>query len=300
MTGKQIDKPAKLCIYHANCMDGFTAAWVFWRFCRQNGTEVEFLPAAYGDAPPEVIGRDVVIVDFSYPLQALEHMMAVATSVTLLDHHKSAQEDLSKLNVRDNSMVEFDMERSGAGLAWDTFFHGTPRPKLVDYVEDRDLWRFDHKFTKVVHACLSSQEPDFEMWERIMEALETPEGLATIGIEGAAILRKHDRDVVEIVQSTRRTMVIGGHLVPVANVPPCWASDAGHLMAKDPGVPFSATYFDMDGARKFSLRSHRHEGHDLPHDVSAVAKQYGGGGHRPAAGFTAPQGWEGEQPLGDG
>lgn len=30
-------------------------------------------------------------------------------------------------------------------------------------------------------------------------------------------------------------------------------------------------------------------------DVSAIAKAYGGGGHAQAAGFQAPQGWEGDE-----
>jgi hypothetical protein len=36
----------------------------------------------------------------------------------------------------------FDMNRSGAGLAWDYFQPMTSRLRFIDYLEDRDLWRF--------------------------------------------------------------------------------------------------------------------------------------------------------------
>jgi nanoRNase/pAp phosphatase (c-di-AMP/oligoRNAs hydrolase) len=60
-------------------------------------------------------------------------------------------------------------------------------------------------------------------------------------------------------------------------------------------APFAAAYFDhADGHRVFSLRSRG------DFDVGALARQVGvslgfsGGGHKAAAGFRAPLGWEGE------
>ena len=81
-----------ICIYHANCMDGFGAAWVVWKYF---GGEVGMHAAGYGSPPPEVGGRDVVIVDFSYKREVLEALAKEARSVLVLDHHKTAQEDLA-------------------------------------------------------------------------------------------------------------------------------------------------------------------------------------------------------------
>ena len=55
--------------------------------------------------------------------------------------------------------------------------------------------------------------------------------------------------------------------------------DAEYEMAN--GKPFAACYWDTPKGRVFSLRSS-----DDGADVSEVAKQYGGGGHRNASGFT--------------
>lgn len=83
-----------ICIYHANCADGFTAAWAVREAL---GETVEYIPAGYGDEPPDVAGADVIIVDFSYKRPVLERMAHTARSIIVLDHHKTARDDLINL-----------------------------------------------------------------------------------------------------------------------------------------------------------------------------------------------------------
>ncbi|HEY9460031.1 MAG TPA: phosphoesterase, partial [Paralcaligenes sp.] len=80
-----------ICIYHGKCADGFTAAWAVK--CALG--DIEFYPGVYQEPPPEVTGRDVIIVDFSYKRPVLVEMAAVARSILVLDHHKTAAEDLA-------------------------------------------------------------------------------------------------------------------------------------------------------------------------------------------------------------
>jgi oligoribonuclease NrnB/cAMP/cGMP phosphodiesterase (DHH superfamily) len=103
----------------------------------------------------------------------------------------------------------------------------------------------------------------------------SPEILVT---EGQAIERKHLKDIHELLSVTTRVMKIAGYDVPVANLPYTMSSDAGHKLAS--GQPFAACYWDTPEGRVFSLRSS-----DEGLDVADIAKQYGGGGHRNAAGF---------------
>lgn len=284
-----------LCIYHAFCADGFGAAWVVRRAL---GDGVEFHPASYGQEPPDVAGRDVLMVDFSYKRHVLDKMAETARSILVLDHHKTAAEDLDSLpaaiewptwqaltattGLKCMRAAIFDMSRSGAGIAWDYFNPGKPRPPLIDRLEDRDLWRFQFPDTRDVQANVFSYPYDFDIWDKLME-----EPLGALAVQGAAIERKHHKDVAELVGASRRVMVIGGHEVPVANLPYTLTSDAGHLMAQ--GQPFAACYIDTPKGRTFSLRST-----DAGLDVSEIAKAYGGGGHRNAAGFIRPIGWEGD------
>jgi hypothetical protein len=300
-----------LCIYHGNCADGFTSAWAVWKAL---GNAVEFFPGVYNDPPPDVTGRDIIMVDFSYKRPVLDAMAKTARSMLVLDHHKTAEADLEGFgdnlarysgqlnwqrhlaNVAQSEMENatgihgygsifrlFDMEKSGAGLTWDFFHPETPRPDIVRYVEDRDLWRFKLVGSREVAALIFSYDYNFENWDRLAMLLDSPCGLTDAVAEGAAIERKHHKDVAELVRVTKRRMVIGGQEVWCANLPYTLTSDAGNLMAQ--GEPFAACYWDTPDGRVFSLRS-TPEGAD----VSEIAKAYGGGGHRNASGFRLAHG----------
>lgn len=266
----------QLVIYHANCTDGFTAAWCFHHAVPD---AFEFLPASYGQEPPDVTGRQVYLVDFSYPSEQLLAMAETAAGVTVLDHHQSAEVALTGL-AHPRLHVHFDMQRSGAGMAWDFLFPHQDRPRFLGFVEDRDLWRFSFAETKASHAYLGSIPHTFEKWDEIMLGNVTQQTIALA--QGEALVRLVEKQVADAVRSTQRSAVIGGQTVPLANVPGFLASDAGHML--DEGVPFAATYFDTEQRRCFSLRS-RPDGAD----VSLIAAQYGGGGHKHAAGFSVPR-----------
>lgn len=273
-----------LCIYHAHCADGFGAAWAVWR---RYGGDLAFHAGAHGTAPPDCRGHDVLIVDFSYKLPGMEQIIAEANTVTILDHHKTAQADIQPLLDSGAIAGEFDMTRSGAAMAWDWCFPGEPRPRLIGHIQDRDLWQFELTGTRQIGAVLFTYEQDFEVWSDIARTLETEAGWQTLYTTGLTLERKHQIDLKQLVEVCARTMVIAGERVPVANLPYMYASDAGNLMAQ--GQPFAASYYDTANGRKFSLRSR-----DSGRDVSEIARHYGGGGHARAAGFIMPIGWEGE------
>ena len=80
-----------LVIYHGNCADGFSAAWCFWDAYKDG---YEYYPGEYQKAPPDVTGRVVYLVDFSYKSFVIEQMLETAQCIIVIDHHKSAIEDL--------------------------------------------------------------------------------------------------------------------------------------------------------------------------------------------------------------
>jgi oligoribonuclease NrnB/cAMP/cGMP phosphodiesterase (DHH superfamily) len=146
-----------LCIYHGNCADGFTAAWVVNKWYGEGHIDrepMEFHPGVYQEPPPDVAGRDVIMVDFSYKRPVLEEMAKKANSILILDHHKTAQEDLAE--PIEGVVVEFDLERSGAMMAWNHYFPGKLAPRLIEHVQDRDLWRFNLPLTRDIQAAIFS------------------------------------------------------------------------------------------------------------------------------------------------
>lgn len=265
-----------LVIYHGNCADGFSAAWCFWR---KYGNACEYMAGVYQQEPPDVTGRCVYLVDFSYKRPVVLRMLEQASHVVLIDHHKTAIDDLGVIESEKFSTFT-DLNRSGATLAWDFLFPGEDRPLLLAHVEDRDLWRFKLPGTREIQANVFSYEYTFEQWDRLMAADQAE--LLKMTVAGAAIERKHHKDIAELVGVCKRRMVIGGHDVPVASLPYTMVSDAAHAMAQ--GEPFAACYWDTAEGRVFGLRAA-----DDGLDVSDIAKQYGGGGHANAAGFKVPR-----------
>jgi uncharacterized protein len=275
-------KTTKLCIYHSNCLDGFGAAWAVRHSL---GDDIEFHKGVHQQAPPDVSGLDVFLVDFSYKKDVLENMLQTAASITILDHHISAEKDLSDLLTNGKINGLFDMNKSGAMLAWQWFNPDKKSPKLIEHIQDRDLWLFRLEGTREIQAALSSYPYDFNLWDKFMANKNNE--LELLKQDGEAIERKLQKDIKQLIASGVRRMNIGGYNVPVLNAPAAYVSDAGNIMSVN--EPFAACYWDHSAGRSFSLRSG-----EKGVDVSEVAKKYGGGGHVKASGFTIDIGWEGE------
>ena len=290
-------------IYHDKCMDGFTAAWAVWK---RYGDYPAFIPCNYGQLPPENLdGKHVLIVDFSFSRAVLEDMVmgGEAASVVILDHHKTAQAELEPFHFRESApgiiapedipgilrdlaeldrppiIALFDMERSGAGIAWDFCHERVARPLLVNLVEDRDLWRFAlGEWSKHLHLSLSSGPATFDRWDAVKE------GTHNFIRQGKAIAAYRDQLVDEIVQRAV-TVVIDGQYGIGVDCPYGLASDVGHRLLDDwPDAAFAAAIVRGKRTVTYSLRSR-----DNRADVSAIAKKFGGGGHRNAAGFKVPR-----------
>lgn len=288
-----------ICIYHKDCIDGFTSAWVAHKAGVTN-----FLACDYKDNVDAVhiLNQNVLIVDFSFPAATLHDMGKLAKSITILDHHENAGKQLAEfhwVNWEGGAAMKaagairsrFDVKQSGARLTWRHLFPDQNVPALIDYVQDRDLWKFELPKSRQVNSFIGSFDFIFSQWDYIHNMIRARDGINTVAMMGQAIERDHAVTLRRLLPSLVHWMSIGGYVVPAANVMYHLASDAGHLMCttqegKEGKPAFAATYFDLaNGKRKWSLRS---EG---DFDVSAIARMYGGNGHKNAAGFVVGQGY---------
>lgn len=268
-----------LVIYHKDCADGLAAAWCFWK---QYGDLCEYHPGVYGQPIPDFFFRTVYLVDFSYKRDVVEHMLKYAESVYLLDHHKSAIEDLWDLASQPNFYMRYaTMEKSGAMIAWDfikrSSGHTRELPALLQHIQDRDLWKFDLEGTRDISMAVFAREFTIEAYDELME---TP--IETLKSEGAVLQRKYNAELKKIISMGTRFLTIDGYEVPAVNANYMYASDIGNILSKD--HHFAVAYFDTDEHRVFSLRSQR-DGLD----VSQIALKFNGGGHKNAAGFKVPR-----------
>jgi uncharacterized protein len=267
---QHFSKPPTVVLYHAECADGFGAAWALWR----QFPAARFLPVKHGNPPPPGLkDQHVVIVDFSYTRETLETMAERAKELLVLDHHITAEQALAGL-----PYAYFDMKKSGAVLAWE-WAHDLPVPWLLDYIQDKDLWTWALPLSREINAAIASHLFEFQIWNHFKQKELEQEGRAILRYEhelvsklaGQAVLVEFQGATVPSVQSAILTSQIGERL----------STDA----------PFCLIWHDRDGRRYYSMRS-REDGTD----VGAIAASFGGGGHTHAAGFSVPLGLDGSIP----
>lgn len=266
-----------LVLYHANCRDGFGSALAAWY---EFGDErADYVPVQYGAPAPDCSGREAVyILDFSFPRTDLLDMARQCDRLTIIDHHASAARALTGIEGQaENIHCTFDMTRSGAVLTWN-HFHTGAAPLLLQYVQDRDLWKKVMPLSEEVALGLGCVPSEFAAWHTIVCAEH--DGIAQLAQNGSAIRTYLDMQIATLSRKPPRVRVLG-HAVPCVNAPGFLASDLGNVLAQ--GEPFAATWFVTAGKVVVSLRSA-----PAGLDVSKLAELAGGGGHRHAAGFSLP------------
>ncbi len=272
--------PRPLVLYHGRCADGFAAALAAWRFY---AGQVECVGLSHGQATsvgdlPALEGRAVYVLDFSFAPELLAAIDARAAKLVLLDHHKSAAEQLAGFACRCGA-VHFDMGKSGARLAWEFFFPEAELPDLVRFVEDRDLWRWQYPETAGFVAALDMEPFDFERWSQI--AAFAPDATAAFVARGQAMDEKF-RHLAQDVAGGAQPLVFNGEEGLMVNAPGAFHSLVGELLSQQSGTFALMWAVGKDGQVKVGLRSQR------GYDCSPLAVSMGGGGHAQACGFRMP------------
>lgn len=239
-------------------------------------------------------GVDVVIVDFSFPPDELKKMATVANSILVLDHHQTAEEQLAEFPSAGSSFEEyiklrklggkihvlFDMKRSGAGIAWDFFYPSVERPRLIDLIEDRDIWGKKYPESDPLFEVLSLSDYTRDIFNDLL----SDKKLDTMVKKGTIYRELKLRQIKQMITESARIVKCCGYDVPVMMCPLGYTSDTGAELAKN--HPFAILYWDMaDGKRKLSFRS-REDGVD----VAEIAKRFGGGGHAVSSGAIVESG----------
>lgn len=304
-----------LVIYHKDCLDGFSAAWVAWT---QFGDEADYLSIQYGDPEDSlnslVSGREVYILDFSFSQPRTMHIINLAKKVVWLDHHKSAfgawcrgysTGDIYRSS-SPRQYILLDDNKSGVLLAWEYFYPNEPIPTIIQYLDDYDRWQFKLSNTKVVNKALWSHQPwDFHEWDYWMRAtplaldhnnrmkpeefgrVQRAAAYNTLITEGKAILYTHKEQVKDTVKNSTvecalpmPSGLIYGLAVNCYSADKDFVNDVGNALATLSGAYGLVWRLAENRTVHCSIRSNGKV------DVSAIAKVLGGGGHQNAAGFT--------------
>ena len=263
-------------IYHADCRDGFGAAYAAWK---KFGDTASYIPLkAHVNEPPEALtSKEIYIVDFSFTKDVLQALVDTNKKVLVIDHHISAKDDVTAFaeNI-------FDNDHSGAVLAWQYFHPEADVPELLKYVEDVDLWCFALPESREFSTALGTIDMTFQAWDTLITDLQNTDKLINFIAKGALLAKFEDRLVAHTMKRRERVL-FEGHEVWALNTSE-YVSILGNNLAElnlaEGQEPIGIVYYHADNKVKISLRSMGNS------DVAAIASKYGGGGHKNAAGIS--------------
>lgn len=297
-------------VHHGSgCSDGFGSSWVAHKFL----PDATFIATNYGEHPPDVKGKDVYVLDFCYPRQTILNMGWEAESLTILDHHKTAIDNLgfeSKPDVQGGQVVFAGTDilvsrvREMTIGDWDNSVAAQLNAEQLEIggYSVFDLNRsgvgltWDHFSNNAPRPWLVNYVEAADLWrfeslDRAREVscairsypqtFEAWDELERMDVEelkkeGASILRAQQQQVSRIAKNAYEIEMVG-HKVLVCNSA-SYASELGNYLSI--GRPFAVVWFeDSNGDEVLSFRSKKGGV-----DVSEIAKRYGGGGHLGSAG----------------
>ena len=260
-----------LVIYHADCLDGFGAAWCAFKTF---GSQARYVAARFGEPFPKFSqGDEIYILDFCYPPETLLKVSKIAKQITIIDHHVTAIEQFENVVLPENITLNFNLNHSGCVLAWQHFFTGKEVPMILQHIEDRDLWRFELVGTKEITSALYEQLPiTFKAFEKL-----NLKQLFSVGKIQVAQFTK----MVNRLSKNAHVIELLGFKGLAVNAPSFFASELGNRLAEKSGT-FGMTYH-FDGKKNQWIVGLRSIG---DFNVGQLAVELGGGGHINAAGFS--------------
>lgn len=280
-----------LVIFHSNCPDGSVSAWIYHLYLKKNNLDegtVQFVGMPAGKYPQglDLTDKKVLLLDYSFKRQEFINASEVVKELLMLDHHRSAVTETKDL-ILPRVSLEIDEKRCGAQMAWDYFFHGQPRPWFIEVVADRDLWKNEYPRGKELASYLHHTGIYYD-FTKIDTLYDNGYGditteMITIGETYMSMEKKNIGLAVKY--ATSRTLTIPSGKIYNIMLTMCShtiASEVGNHLALLEGIDFAICYrynFETDewflscrGTDKVNL--------------SELTREYGGGGHFKASGFS--------------
>ncbi len=286
-------------IYHGNCPDGITSLWCAKNYLESIDYVFTPIQCRAGKNPTiNFTGKKVLYVDLCPDFNFLTQLCEIAKNVTILDHHKSALDMYTSNNESlesiENLEVEIDMERAGCQITWDYFQPTQSRPWFVNYVGDRDLWKWELPNSKEINiAMYKSGIFDPSNLSRFDDLLINPDQkIKNLAKQGKIIIDIQNTDLAEDIQraveaefkhedKTYKVWLLGNVSLRVR-------SELGNMLVNknlsSGELPDFAVIWAFDIKSNEWWLSFR--GGDNSPDLSIITRDLGGGGHKNAGGAS--------------
>ena len=262
------------CFSHSVDADGWTCSAII----KKRFPRCQMFDINYGDESPwHLIQTDetVFMTDFSLPIQDMAKL-AEMCDLIWIDHHQSAIDDRNR-----EGLVFQGIQVSGeaaCALTWQYCFPGEPVPYAVRLVSDWDLWEFEYAATKPFQYALRIQDtsPESPIWERLFE--DKNEGFVHTLLDHGLVIMEYEAQSNKIqCRAAFETEFEGLRCIAVNKL--FSGSNLFESVWDEKKYDVMIAFGWHRGQWKVSLRS-------TIVGVSELAKRYGGGGHKHAAGFS--------------
>lgn len=276
-------------LYHSSDLDGKCSGAIAKRFFEMTDEPFVLVPFNYGDSLPADIqdGDRVFFLDVT--IQPIEKMYTLREDlkceVYVLDHHKTSVESYLKDHITDGFL---DMKFSGCELTWKYFFSDKETPKFVSLLGRYDVWdnkdeeRWNNSIIPFQMGMkFDKNDPeDRDFWSKYFE--DDSGQLVEKTIESGLIVTRYQKNMnktnaethsYETIFQEKKAIVLNTTFKNTQSFEAVWDETKYDLMLawnySDKGYLVSL-YTTKDDV-----------------DVSEIAKMFGGGGHKKAAGFIA-------------
>ena len=290
---------------HSHCTDGLVAASIMkYSLQMQHNVKPEVIFVSYGKEQEAIekanIDQETTVycVDFAFNRELTLELCKLAKLVYVLDHHKTANENLHDLKTHYNFYFIYDVNKSGASIARDyckqhlnLYSHIKLNQKeilnkVVNMVEDRDLWLFKlpmtKEFAEYIFAYMQPNDIDkmsiilfkysFDNLKEICKLGETimnyKDNIIEKKLKSYVPVYFHANNTkLLIINETQPDLVsqLGNELCKKYNVPVCLYNISGSESSNELSVALS--FRSMDNLEP----------------VDVIARLFSGGGHRNAA-----------------
>ena len=205
-------------------------------------------------------------------------------TVIILDHHIS---NMKEYLPTDNN-VFFDMNKSGVGMTWTHFFPDSDMPYFLKLIQARDLYKLDdypetREFSEGLQFTLSSNDSLEENIFVLNELYENPSKIQYYINIGKLLLKQKTHKIKHLTEKyIKQIYNYNNYKVCMANVEYDLVSDLGNSLSSQPECDIAILwrYDHTTHEYSISMRSNNKV------DVSEICKQFGGGGHKNAAGCS--------------
>lgn len=266
-----------LCLHH-NDADGLCAGAIVRR---RFGDTVELIETNYGRPVPwEKVdaAQTVIVTDFSLPkADMLKIYRAKGKNFIWIDHHISAIKEMS-----DHAGIAGlrNVDEAACVLTWQYFFPDEDVPPAVRYIGDRDIWRFAYPQTKAFSEGLfyaDTRTDNDALWQLLFNNDEAM--IQSLMQRGRILLEARLAGITRRVHGHGFETTFNGFRTLAVNLPS--SGDVGHHICS---LGYDVAYVYSESQQDGVVYTHVTLYSETT-DVSALAKKYGGGGHKGAAGF---------------